>query len=200
MKDKRRRDSPWNPASPVTLSPKQFEEQVNSWLRRTLSRDGVQSFTIEPQGTATGDGGEYAIDSLVSITLLRGARLVILAECKHLKRPVERDELLILEGKLRAVGAHKGMLFSTGGFQSGALDYAASQGIATLTVVNGRFMYETKTAEFDAEPPSWVKLPDFAGIVLRATPDRISSRNFYDDQLEPLWSAIADTAQAIEGG
>lgn len=107
-----------NPLKPLKLTPKQFEPKVHRWLKTALMKDGIKEFTIEPQGIVEGDGGEYAIDSLVRITFAAGARITILAECKRCKRPVEREKMLALHAKLADVGAHKGMLFSTSGFQS----------------------------------------------------------------------------------
>jgi hypothetical protein len=49
------------------LTPKQFEDKVHHWLRRGLTRDGIRSFTMASQGVVTGDGGDYSIDSLVTI-------------------------------------------------------------------------------------------------------------------------------------
>ena len=45
--------------------------------------------------------------------------MLVFVECKHLRRPVERDAMLILLQKLHSVGAHKGIVFSTSGFQAG---------------------------------------------------------------------------------
>jgi restriction system protein len=184
---KRNPNSPWNPGSPVALTPKELEHRVGRWIRSSLARDGIQNVTIEPQGVVTGDGGDYKIDSLVRITFLRGAELVLLAECKHQKRPVERDELLILEAKLTDVGAHKGILFSTAGFQSGALTYAEAKGIGTVTVADGKFTYDTR-AFGDAEPPNCLQLPDLVGIILKYDEGKssITSISFEDDDLDEL--------------
>ena len=72
---------------------------------------------------------------------------------------------MVLEAKLRDVSAHKGMLFSTSGFQRGAVEYATAHGIATIAVVNGTWLYETKGAGTEpAKPPPWARLDQFAGI------------------------------------
>lgn len=136
---KRNRNSPWNPAVPVALSPTDFELQVRDWLSRGAS--GLDSFQAAHQGSVSGQGGEYSIDVLAELTLFSGAKIVVLAECKHQRRPVQREEVLILEGKLRDVGGHKGMLFSTSGFQEGAIRLAGARGIATVTVLDGRWLY-----------------------------------------------------------
>src|SRR5437899_2070303 len=126
-------DSPWNPAKPVEISPTEFEKQVLVWLQRMSASDQPSSMNAVHQGVVNGASGAYAIDVLVELFLLGGAKVLILVECKHQQRPVERDEVIILDGKLRDVGAHKGMLFSTSGFQLGAVNYAKTHGIATVT-------------------------------------------------------------------
>lgn len=43
---------------------------------------------------------------------------------------MERDEAILLWGKLLSLGANKGILISTSGFQSGAIDFAKEHGIS----------------------------------------------------------------------
>ena len=69
--------------------------------RSRAKRDSFKSFTIEGQGIVDAIRRKYKIDSLVKITMLGGSLHVILAECKHGKRPVEkRDEILALHSKM----------------------------------------------------------------------------------------------------
>jgi restriction system protein len=92
----------------------------------------------------------------------------VLVECKRHSRPVERDDVLALESKLRDVGAHKAMLFSTAGFQRGALEYATERGIATVTFIDGKLTYQTRAAGPSLEPPPWANIPRYAGWFLSA--------------------------------
>jgi Protein of unknown function (DUF4238) len=69
---------------------------------------------------------------------------------------------------MQSVGAHKGVMFSTSGFQRGAVDFAKTHGIALVSVTEGRFMYETKSAErrpalTREEAKEMWNLPTFAG-------------------------------------
>ena len=66
-----------------------------------------------------------------------GSLIKVLIECKRYGRPVEREKVAVLADKLRALGAHKGMMFSTSGFQKGALTYAQKHGIALVKVEAG---------------------------------------------------------------
>jgi hypothetical protein len=66
-------------------------------------------------------------------------------ECKHDKSRVKRDRVQELWAKIQSVGAHKGILFATAGFQSGAIEFAKSHGIALVEIADGRSSYVVKT-------------------------------------------------------
>ena len=162
-------DSPWNPRVPTNISAGAFEELVLEWLRRAAERQ-EQTITGEHLGVAYGDGGQYRFDVLVTFSALGGASFVVLVECKHQGRPVEREDVMVLESKLRDVNAQKGILFSTSGFQSGAIEFAAAKHIATVTVVQGDWLYETRAAgEKPTKPPPWVHFDSHAGIRMTKT-------------------------------
>jgi len=70
-----------------------------------------------------------------------------------------------LEAKRLDTGAQKGMMFSTSGFQKGALEYAAACHIATITVQDGTALYETKAfGPAPAAPPLWGDVYRFVGV------------------------------------
>lgn len=81
----------------------------------------------------------------------------------------ERSEVMILREKLLDVGGQKAILFSTAGFQSGALDYARAHGIATVKFIRGKTLYETRAGRPTGQVPDWIaeRLPKYAGWVLR---------------------------------
>lgn len=153
--------SPWNPAIPVTLSPEDYERQVVEWLKQAGPR--LTSFEVLHQAKLRGSSGAYAFDAIAEFEIFEGARIIVLVECKRHSTPVKRDHILALEAKRQDVGAHKAMLFSTGGFQRSALEYAAKRGIATITFIDGRLIYETRASGFSVEPPPWAKIPRYAG-------------------------------------
>jgi hypothetical protein len=77
-------------------------------------------------------GHKHEID--VSIELqVAGLSILILIECKHYKNKVEISDVLELAQRIDDVGAHKGVLVSTIGFQPGALKVAEGYGIALVT-------------------------------------------------------------------
>jgi len=189
-------ESPWNPRIPVDITPDAFEKLVLDWLKVSA---GQSSLGIEAEhlGVVEGPGGEYKIDVLVTFTIFGGAQVKVLVECKHKGRRVEREDALILEAKLRDVAAHKGMLFSTSGFQKGALKYTDAKGIATVTVIAGKWLYETRAAfGGPVDPPPWARLDEFAGIRLASTDGGISSHTIDSSDTDALgeWLATLDEA------
>jgi restriction system protein len=102
----------------------------------------------------------------------------------------------VLEAKLRDVAAHKGMLFSTSGFQKGALQYATAHGIATIAVVNGRWLYETKSVGNGlVEPPPWVRFDPYAGIRMTSTDTGISCDTINLERIDALKEWFAGVPQ-----
>jgi restriction system protein len=187
-------ESPWNPRQPTSITPSEFEDLVLGWLKATHSNDKTP-FEAEHLGVIEGEGGTYKIDVLVRLTILGGASVVVLVECKHKGRPIEREAIMVLEAKLRDVGAHKGMLFSTSGFQAGALQYAAARGIATITVIEGKWLFETKDAlKAERDPPPWADYELYAGIRVTATEQSVSCHTIEADRVDALTEWLAAVA------
>jgi len=86
-----------------------------------------------------GVDGSYVIDVTARFSAM-GASFLVLIECKHERRKVERQAVQVLHAKMVSTWAQKGMLFSVAGFQSGAVEYATVHGIARhCTDSNGRW-------------------------------------------------------------
>ncbi len=77
------------------------------------------------------------------------------------------EPLLSTHSKLQDTGVHKAMIFSTSGFQSGAIEYASKHGIATIVFVDGKVTYKTLSSEPPTERSWPADLPKYCGIVLR---------------------------------
>jgi restriction system protein len=116
------------------MTPLAFEKFVRNWIDENLGIAPPQVAEVTHLGMIESAGGTYEIDVLVKFRILQDLRIIVLAECKHANRPVEHGEMQMLESKLRDVGAHKGIVFSTSGFQSGAIEYARAHGIGAVTV------------------------------------------------------------------
>ena len=141
------------------LSPEEFEKEV----RRVLSLTGrrLKSFTTAHLETIRGSDGEYTFDVTATFEAL-GADFLVLIECKHQKDAVKREVLQILRDKMQSVGAHKGMVFSTATFQSGAREYATSHRMALVHLTDSGLVYIRKGAGMSSDtgvPASWIAVP-----------------------------------------
>lgn len=125
----------------------------------------LDRFHVEHQERFVAPDGAYRIDVTARFRLLE-VDFLLLVECKDHVRPVEREDVQVLADKMRALGAQKGILFATNGFQKGALDYARSHGIALVRILEGRLTYETRgidSAGRRPEPPPWANIQPFVG-------------------------------------
>ena len=182
--EKRNPDSPWNPAFPVEVTPEEYEKQVVKWLKATGGP--LEQFKVNHREHLCGSSGDYEFDVVAELAIFGGARITVLIECKRYSRPVERDHLMTLWAKLQDVNAHKAMIFATCGFQSGALEYARSKNIAAVLFKDGKFLYKTKAINVAPNPPPWVSVPKFAGILMNYNNGKIECSVVDDEHVEPI--------------
>ncbi len=121
----------------------EYEQQVKDVL---ISAGGQVTLRVDGKRLLAVEEGEYEVDAYAEVVLFGGALIKIIVECKRHTRPVARDFVLALHGKIQALGAHKGMLFSTSGFQRAAVSYARKHGIALVKLND----------EEDEDKPSFV--------------------------------------------
>lgn len=149
----------------ASVDGKQFEAFVADVLRSL--GDGLDDFRLEEQELVVANDGRYRIDITVRFTAL-GIEFLMLVECKDHARPVEREDVQVLADKKRTAGAHKGVLFSTNGFQRGAIEYAQKHGIALVRVLEGALTYETRAAGMERmPPPPWANIPPLVAQYIR---------------------------------
>lgn len=142
------------------LSPDEFEELIKSWFEQF--GDKLESFEVNHLEKLPGVDGEYTFDVTVHFRAFQGAEFLLLIECKKHKAPIKREVVQLLHDRLRSVGGHKGFIFATTSFQSGAFEYARQHGIALVQVVPGGVMYLQATAAKEhPKLPSYI--PRFIG-------------------------------------
>lgn len=146
---------------PLTLTATEFELVVKDLLEEAGTT--VTMFKVTGTQVLQGSDGDYQIDVTVEFELL-GAKFVTLVECKRHKDPIKREVVQLLEAKLRSLGAHKGMVFSTASFQTGAIQFARAHGIALVEVRSGATSYLTRGMDRPPSLPSWI--PAFVGWVV----------------------------------
>lgn len=147
-------------ASAPDISPADFELLVKGILDK--ASESLVEYTSCHQARINGSDGEYVIDVLARFSAL-GAEFKVIVECKRTGRSVERQDVQVLHAKVSSLGAHKGMLFSTSGFQSGAVEYAEAHGIALVEVATGESNWHTRSAGPPTPPPPWVPISKYIG-------------------------------------
>lgn len=147
---------------PISLRPPEFELAVKEIL--DAAGQELTSFNSRHQEAVPGVDGDYIIDITARFSAL-GADFLVLVECKHEKRKVERQDVQVLRDKVQSTGAHKGMMFSVAGFQSGAIEYATTHGIALVQMVDGSTCWLTRGAgpPTPPPPPLWAGIPKYVG-------------------------------------
>lgn len=137
----------------IDLTPEEFEKEVESLLRK--AGEGLRDFKTQRRQMLSEPEGTYEIDITARFKAF-GTEFLVLVECKRYSSPVERQVVQILHDKLRTLGAQKGILFSTSGFQKGAIAYAKKHGIAPVQLVDGRATY------YSPHVPDHLRLPCIA--------------------------------------
>jgi restriction system protein len=148
---------------PLNLTPEEFE----LFVKRTLDATGIglHDYQSEHRETLTATDGEYEIDIVVKFTALGGASFITLVECKNWKNRVKRTTVQELLGKIQSTGAHKGIIFTTSEYQSGAVSFAKAHHIGLVIVADGRSSWIVKGDEKHAERPL-EDVPDYISHVV----------------------------------
>lgn len=119
----------------ASVTPTEFEKLCLDILKSYAESEHLSNFSIQHKVTISADDGTYQIDIYAHFFAL-GVEFKVLAECKRYSSSVSREKVAVLADKVRSVGAHKGIMISTCGFQSGAYEYAKKHGIALLQIIN----------------------------------------------------------------
>jgi restriction system protein len=139
------------------ISPDQFEQLVFDYIRDSAS--APTTLRLERRDLLHRPDGEYEIDITARFEVL-GVAFLVLVECKRYSGSVKRDIVQILHSKIVATGAQKGVLFSTGAFQKGAVKYARHHGIALILVEEHDVRAIVKAAAAPPQPAT-VRLDRF---------------------------------------
>jgi len=149
--------------NPLDITPEEFE----IFVRRYLEQQGaaLKDFRTEHLEKLKGSDGDYVIDVTARFEAL-GANFLVLIECKrYASNPVEREQVQALSQKRLSIGAQKAMLFTTSAFRKGAIDFAATHGIALVLVRENELSYAVKSwlqrLKAELVQPSSESLTDF---------------------------------------
>jgi hypothetical protein len=96
--------------------------------------NGLTELKVTHNQKIEAEDGLYQIDVYATFKAM-GVEMKVIAECKQYASPVKREKVAVLHDKSRALGAHKGIMFSTASYQKGAIQYAIIHGIALVRIL-----------------------------------------------------------------
>lgn len=123
------------------ISPTDFEKFSLELLKQQTC--GLDNLEIQHNVIIETQDGDYQIDGVIRFDVM-GVRYTTLVECKRYKSAIPREKVQILYYKVRTIGAQKGILISTSGFQIGAIKYASEHGIALLQITEADVTFEAR--------------------------------------------------------
>lgn len=128
-------DDDWNMLQDYvcSITPTEFEKYCKNILLGYAEKEKLPNFTITHDTKHRTHDGTYQIDLYATFTAM-SVEFKVLCECKQYKNRVNREKVVILADKVKSLGAHKGILLSTSGFQYGAVQYAKEHGIALIQI------------------------------------------------------------------
>lgn len=153
------------------LSPTEFEEYCYNILKGYFEEKHFDNYTIEHDKKIKTHDGKYQIDIYASFEV-GGCEFKTICECKRYKNPVNREKVVILHKKLDSIGAQKGILMTNSRFQSGAIQYAKSHGIALIQVTKRgleHYSHSNGTESYDENDPfiyGEKQLPPYKAILV----------------------------------
>lgn len=133
-----------------SISTTEFETFCLERLKDYAKMKGWQEFNITHNVKLKANDGTYQIDVYATFRFME-LDFKVLCECKQFKSPVRRDTVALLDAKIRSLGAQKGIICSTSGFQKGAIKYAKEHGIALFQVYDKSCIPVSRSCGPDAE-------------------------------------------------
>ena len=111
------------------MSPLEYEKFVQSVVQEICRELGNHVYHQKAYvGKKT--EREIKIDISFDYTIMGGAHMPVLMECKNYKRRVSVGNVEEFHSKIDDIGAHKGIMVTTVGYQCGAIKAAKGRGIA----------------------------------------------------------------------
>lgn len=128
----------------MKISPSEYEDFVKAWLDEELGT--LESYESDVRSKEQSHDGEFEIDIKAKFNI-SGLCFLILVECKRHKNRIKREVAQVLHSKMQSLGANKGILCSTSGFQSGTLEYCTKHGIACIQMAAGETNFHTRSSD-----------------------------------------------------
>ena len=127
------------------ITPTQFEIYCLETVKAYAEREGLKDFKINHDKKIETYDSTYQIDVFAEYTAL-GCNHKVIIECKHHAGNIKRALVTDLYTKMQSIGAQKGILISTSGFQRDAVKFAKVHGIALWQVFDNRIKHISNSA------------------------------------------------------
>ena len=132
---------------------REYQEAVATCFRRL-------GYAVEVDATVEGVRGTHSVDVRVAFSQ-HGLACQWIVECKLWKRRVTKEKVLALQAIVADVGADRGVLFSEGGFQTGAQRVA--QGSNVTLVPSLKEFIATASANDPPKEDRLLEIPQIDG-------------------------------------
>ena len=119
----------------AAITPTEFEIFCLETVKAYAEREGLKDFVIKHNQKIEAYDSTYQIDVLAEYTAL-GCKNKVIIECKHHSGNIKRTVVTDLDKKIQSIGAQKGIVISTSGFQRDAVKYAEAHGIALWQIID----------------------------------------------------------------
>lgn len=118
----------------VSLVPQhEYELLVKNLLQsRLIENIPGKDLEVRHNACYTGKSGYEHQIGVSAEMKIAGVRFLILVDCKNHSKLVEANEVLEIASRIEDIGAQKGIIVTTRGFQSGAIQLAKSKGVALI--------------------------------------------------------------------
>ena len=114
------------PKITVSNQPDEYER----FVQQVIAELGIMNPEHQREFVGIRSQRKIKVDVSFELTPLGGARTIYVVECKCYNHRVPVDDIEEFHSKLDDIGAHKGILITTVGFQEGAIKTAKGRGIA----------------------------------------------------------------------
>ena len=94
--------------------------------------------------------------------------------------------MLGVHAKMAALRYPKAIVFSTSGFQKGAIEFASQNAVALVVFVDGMAVFHTRSDDLGHPRHRSPWAPDFAGQMVTAITNGINVNTIDDGNIEPL--------------
>ena len=130
---------------PANITPQDFELFCMETIKAYAEKQGLNDYIVKHNEKIETHDSTYQIDVLVEYMLL-GCNHTIVVECKKHSHSIKRAVVTDLYTKVQSIGAQKGILISTAGFQSDAVKFAEAHGIALWQICDRNIKHISASA------------------------------------------------------